>query len=449
VRPDAEFIEAACIPLDRAHGSGTLERADAILAAYPDLAETDIHVAAILGDDRAVRRFLELVPGSATAVRAPRGWDALTHLCFSRYLRLDPARSQGFVRAAAALLDAGASANTGFLRKDHEPESQFESALYGAAGIAHHAALTRLLLERGANPNDDETPYHTPEGYDDAALQVLVESGKVNGEGLATMLVRKHDWHHYEGIRWLLEHGADPNGGRRRGFVPTHHAVTRDNALPIIELLLVHGADPTLVSNGQTAVAIAARRGRTDLLDLFEGRGFDVGLRGVERLVAACARNDAAGVRSIAASEPALVRQLAAEGGRLLAEFAGNGNTEGVGLLLELGVGAGTPFIEGDGYWDLARESTALHVAAWRMRHETVKFLIAHGAPVDARDVRGRTPLLLAVKACVDSHWRDWRSLESIEVLLRAGASVSGIDVPSGYAEADGLLRAPAGGTHA
>jgi hypothetical protein len=54
------------------------------------------------------------VQGTATAEAGPRGWDALTHLSFSRYLRLDPAHVAGFVRAVTALLDAGADANTGF-----------------------------------------------------------------------------------------------------------------------------------------------------------------------------------------------------------------------------------------------------------------------------------------------------------------------------------------------
>jgi hypothetical protein len=31
--------------------------------------------------------------------------------------------------------------------------------LYGAAGVAHHADMTRLLIDRGADPNDEETPY--------------------------------------------------------------------------------------------------------------------------------------------------------------------------------------------------------------------------------------------------------------------------------------------------
>lgn len=58
------------------------------------------------------------------------------------------ARSAGFMRAAEALLDAGARAKTGFFDESHHPKPEFESALYGAAGVAHHAELTRLLIER-------------------------------------------------------------------------------------------------------------------------------------------------------------------------------------------------------------------------------------------------------------------------------------------------------------
>src|SRR5438067_1397004 len=301
------FIEAACVPLDGGHASGTLERAEAILAAHPEVASSNIHTAAILGDDAAVRRFLAVDPANATSKGGPRGWDALTHLCFSRYLRLDRARSDGFVRAAKALLDAGANANTGWHETNHQPEAEWESAIYGTAGVAHHAELTRLLLERGADPNDGETPYHTPETYDNAALKVLVESGELKADSLTTMLLRKTDWHDYEGIKWLLEHGVDPNRITHWGRTALHNAVLRDNALPIVELLLDHGADPTLISGaehnplpGKSAIAMAVRRGRGDVLALFERRGIPIELHCAERLIAACARTDAATVRSIA-----------------------------------------------------------------------------------------------------------------------------------------------------
>jgi hypothetical protein len=71
--PLADFIVAACVPLDRLHSTGTLERADAILAAHPELARLDIHAAAILGDDASVHRFIALDAGSATAKGGPHG----------------------------------------------------------------------------------------------------------------------------------------------------------------------------------------------------------------------------------------------------------------------------------------------------------------------------------------------------------------------------------------
>ncbi len=448
--PVAAFIEAACVPLDgSSHASGTLDRADAILAAYPEVSSSNVYTAAILGDAAGVRRFIARDAKSAAAKGGPNGWDALTYLCFSRYLRVDKQRSDGFVQAAKALLDAGASAKTGWTEKNHQPEPEWESAIYGVAGVAHHAELTRLLLERGADPNDGETPYHAPETRDNTALKVLVESGKLSDDSLTTILLRKTDWHDYEGIKWLLERGVNPNQTTRWGRMALHHAVQRDNSIKIIEVLLDHGADPTLLSSipklgnlgstGKSAVAMAARRGRGDLLELFEQRGVAVELQGVERLIAACARNDAASVRSIAESEPQLVDQLLKDGGTLLAEFAGTWNSGGARLLLDLGVPV-TALYGGDPYFEIAKDSTALHVAAWKAHAPTVKLLIERGAPVNALDGKGRTALALAVRACVDSYWTDIRSPDSVHALLDAGASVDGVDYPSGYTEVDELL---------
>src|SRR3989442_353997 len=230
--PRADFLRAAT-------WHGTLETAAAILAAHPEIASVDIYTAAILGDAAAVQRFLALDPANATAQGGPRGWDALTYLCFSKY----------------------------------------------------------LLLERGADPNDGEVPYHAPETHDNAALQILVESGKLNPDSLGTILLRKTDWHDYEGIKWLLERGVDPNRRTRWGKTALHNAVLSDNALEIFQVLLDHGADPTLIADrpersdralsGRSAVAMAARRGRGDVLELFERRGIPVELQGVERLLAA------------------------------------------------------------------------------------------------------------------------------------------------------------------
>jgi len=440
--PSAVFLEAACIPMGDWHASGTLEAAEALLAQKPEIAHANIYVAAALGDDAGVRRFLAADPRLATSKGGPHEWDALTYLCFSKYLRLDPSRSDGFLRAATALLDAGASAKTGWYEANDEPRPFWESAIYGAAGIARNVGLTRLLLEQGADPNDEETPYHVPETYNNAIMEALVESGKLNDESMTTLLLRKADWHDYDGLKYLLEHGADPNRMTRWHRTALLQAFRRDNAIQNIDLLLDHGADPTAINpeTGVSGLALAARRGRGDVLQSLERRGIPLDLCGVDELIAACAKNDGDSIAMIAESDPHLVDELRAQGGTLLAEFAGNGNTGGVRRLLDLGVSVAAPYREGDGYFEIAKDSTALHVAAWRARHDTLRLLIARGAAVNQRDARGRTPLALAIRACVDSYWKDRRSPDSIEALMQAGASLDGIEIPTGYPEADALL---------
>ncbi len=60
---------------------------------------------------------------------------------------------------------------------------------------------------------------------------------------MTTLLVRKGDWHDTEGIRLLLEHGADPNAMAFWKNSPLHHAVLRDNRLANIALMLDHGGE--------------------------------------------------------------------------------------------------------------------------------------------------------------------------------------------------------------
>ena len=427
---------------------GGLEKANAILAAEPGLARRSIFTAAVLGDEDSIRSCLAADPAAASAVSPPYGATALVYLCFSNYLRLDPAWTPAFVRAAALLLDAGADPNGGFRSSGEHPE--WESAIYGAAGVAHNAALTRLLLERGADPNDDETAYHAAETYDNGAMHALVESGRLQAPGLSTLLLRKTDWHDYQGIKWLLERGVAANAATRWGKTALHNAVLSDNRLAIVELLLEHGADPLAIATrpergssrrgAQTAVQMAARRGRGDALQAFAARGVSIELEGIEQLLAACARHDIVAVRSIAASAPQVVKELQADGARFLAWFSGVDNADGVRLLLDLGVPVDARFVEGEGYFDEAPHSLAIHVASWRASHATLRLLIARGSPINAPDGHGRTPLMLAVKACVDSYWAGRRSPESVKALLDAGASIEGLSIPSGYADVDALL---------
>jgi ankyrin repeat protein len=407
----AEFIKCACVPRDAWHQSGTLEQAESIRTAHPDVATADIHAAAILGDDATVRRFLDADKANATRKGGPYDWDALTHLCFSRYLRLDRARSDGFVRAAELLLDAGASPNTGFYEGEHQPTPEFESVMYGAAGVAHHPEMTRLLLDRGADPNDGETPYHSPEGFDNRAMEIIVESGKLAKAGFTTMLVRKIDWTDYNGALWLLEHGADPNHVSHWGRRALQQAIVRVSALRFFELLLDHGADPRLpAKDGTSTYAMAAGMGRGDVLALFEQRGFPVILDGDAAWLGAIALGDDARARRMVVRDPPLITRVRSQHPDLLVTFAGAGNTAGTRILLDFGFDIATRAKGGE---------TALHAAAWRERRTTVELLLSRGAPRDARNHRNETPLDVARRALVEySEFTPHKSTAIVALLM-------------------------------
>lgn len=438
---DHDFLRAALVPRNGPHASGDLSQASAFLAADPALVHASIHVAATLGEADGVREWLARDAALASAGGGPYGWDPLTHLAFSRYLRLDRARSAGFVEAARLLLEAGANANGGFWEASHEPRAVWESVLYGAAGIAHHAGVTQLLLDHGADPNDDEVPYHAPEGWDNAALTCILATGRLTPDSLTMMLLRKSDWHDVEGMRLVLDAGGDPNRHGAWGKTVLDHALRRDNALEMFELLVQYGADPRVESHGTSAIAKAAHCGRADVLSLFQRvTGGALALTGTDALLAACATGDADRVAQGVRTEPATVAHVRASAGAHLYGFALCGNSAGLSLLLSLGLPVDAPFEPGEGYWDVAPDSTALHVAAWRGHHDAVAALVAAGADVNRRDGWGRTPLMRAVAACTSSYWMGRRAPTSVRVLLEAGASRDGVSVPTGYDAIDALL---------
>ncbi len=418
---------------------GSLDEAEHLLAEHPQLTSADIFTAAILGDADAVSYFLDMDKANATAVAAPFGGNALVYLCLSKYLRLAKRPDEGFMKAAKALIDSGADPNSGFWTTGTNPE--FESALYGAAGVVQHAGLTRLLVDHGAEVNDEEVCYHCPETWDNAAMKVVVETGKLTGENLSMMLIRKLDWHDYEGAKYLLEHGANPNGERKRGWHPLHHALARINGSEMFELLLDYGADPYLVDDGLTAVARAAREGRSDVLKMIRDRGLGCRLQGIDELICACAMGDAHLIEPLIEKRPDLKDELMTMAGHLLAKFSASGNLQGVRLLLAIGLPVNAPFIEGDGYYCTPANSLPIHIAAWHNYPSIIQVLLDHGAAVNVPDGHGDTPLMLSVRASTQSYWVHRRSPLAVAALLKAGASPTGVPFPCGYAEIDELLK--------
>jgi ankyrin repeat protein len=428
--PRTEFIKAAI-------WHGDLKKAESLVAEHPELKNSDIHTAAITGDDEAVRRFIAADPSCVHAKSAPYDGDALNYLGLSKYLRFKPERTDAFLRAAKALLDAGADPNTGFWLNGER-----ETALYGAAGVAHHAAMTKLLIDRGADPNDPEVVYHSPEEWGNEAMPVVVETGRVTPENLSLMLIRKLDWHDEPGVKYLLDHGTDPARMRDRGWAPLHHALARANDTPIVESLLEHGANPLDTDDGITAVQRAAREGRRDVFELYRTRNVSLELPPFDHLLMTigCGPDDAA--KAAAKADPSSMAAIVADGGKFLCRFTRSWNWDGVRRLLELGVPANSPFVEGDGYSGVPKNALPIHAASWHLLPKAMKALIEHGADVNAvGPEHGATPLMLFALGCTDSYWTEMRSLDGAKLLLDAGADPTKVKLPTGYDELDALIR--------
>ena len=320
----------------------------------------------------------------------------LSRICASR-ATCESIEPVGRIRARRdRLLDAGAPAHTGFYDPSHSPQPHFESALYGAAGVAHDPALTRLLLARGVDPNDDEVPYHAPESRDLAVVEALVECGRLTADSLTMMLVRKHDWHDEPGVRYLLAHGADPNRQTRWGVTALHQAVRRDNAAAVVEALLAYGADPTRVMEPHAAhgrgdvdaVALAAWRGRADLLDLFARAGATLTRTEGAELLVACARGDESAARALLAAEPGVAAICRMLGSEWLALAAGNGNIPALRCLMAIGVPVNAVWGAGDGYFEIAK--CEHRVARRRLAGAARRGAISAGAGCRGRQHRWR-----------------------------------------------------------
>ena len=67
-------------------------------------------------------------------------------------------------------------------------------------------------------------------------------------------------------ITRLLERGADVNAVAGAGITPLHLAASRGD-VPLIDMLLAHGAQPTETDDGQTPIDLATERGHPEAVE--------------------------------------------------------------------------------------------------------------------------------------------------------------------------------------
>ena len=201
----SEFVEAAT--------DGRSARAERLLALHPRLARATLHTALVAGDVATVESHLSKRPDLAHERGGPRGWEPLHYVCHSSLARTRGADADGLVAIAQRLLALGASANTRFLWLHH---GVHRPVLWGATRVVQLPPLAELLLESGADPNDGVTLTMAASAGDIATLDLLHAYGASPDQpwatdGSASLYAILH-WSGTDvGLRWLLEHGADPD----------------------------------------------------------------------------------------------------------------------------------------------------------------------------------------------------------------------------------------------
>ena len=304
------------------------------------------------------------------------------------------AAKNGDIETAKVLLAAGGRVN--------------DTGSDGAHPLAYaivvgQSAFARFLLEQGADPNgaiDGVTALHAASGPVDiwikawnrrhgGALRGRLTLDERLGPGERASRQRRRserahdrvwdggtrvrperrvryvrDWHRRCGGAtplWVAAYATNPGPGRQRnrGRMPAN-----STAEILRSLLAAAGARPDSTSHDGTTTLMAA------------------------------------GAMDIGQTPPRAYRQPTAE--------------EAVRLLIDAGVDVNATN-EGD--------FAALHCAAFTGLPELVEYLVEHGADIDARDWRGRTPFRLAEGAKQSFHYQEWPEVAAL--LQELGADTS------------------------
>jgi ankyrin repeat protein len=363
--------------------SGTNNRANPrvalrMLAENPELIADDPYLACAIGDENALRQATEVDPTWVNRPGGPLRLPPLFAVVHSGLLRVDEFRER-LHRCARLLITAGADVNQPIFSRWppgslDKPDDRYPlSALYGAAGANHDAALTEVLLDAGANPNDGESLYHSLEN--NVCMRLLLEHGaRIAG---SNAIYRAIDLENDTALKLLLQHGGDPNEPARNAPLtdwgsPLAWAIYRRRPRHA-KALLEAGADtarPT--ADGVSPYRLALHFGLSDVADLLRARTDMPEISDEERFVAACARGDEAEARAIQVGRPDLPASLSPKQLRLLPDMAAAGADDAVKVMVRLG----WPIAVRGGDWD----ASALNHAVFRGNAGLTRFLLEHGA---------------------------------------------------------------------
>jgi hypothetical protein len=230
------------------------------------------------------------------------------------------------------------------------------------------------MLEAGADPNDNESLYHSLE--DVACTRALLAHGaRIAG---SNALYRSLDLADPAPLELLLAHGADANEPARNAPLtewgsPLMWAINRRRSPRHVAALLAAGASPRAATPaGVGAYSMALQLGLHDVAALLREHGADAALTDDDQFVAACAGADRAEAQRIRARRPDLPASLPPAQLRRLPDMVAAEGDDGARLMVELG----WPIAVRGGDWD----ASALNLAVFRGNALLTRFLLKHGA---------------------------------------------------------------------
>jgi ankyrin repeat protein len=273
------------------------------------------------------------------------------------------------------------------------PSDEFYSAIR-----SNDLARLEAMLKEGSSPNlaDNRgiTPlmYAATVGSADAMKLLIAKGADVNAKNAFGSTALMWSVTDLQKVRLLSDRGADVNAASKAGRTALLVAAMSDHSSDIVRLLIDKKADVKAIDAGKFTTLNAATLGNdTATIRLLIDAGVDVNAPGGPGLTP-------------------------------LMNAAGNGNLEAVKMLLAKG--AKVNAVSFDTFENVKNgpialgKFTPLLLAAASGSADVVKVLLNAGADVNAKDVRGMTPLMLALAT-------DRPNQGSISALLAKGADVS------------------------
>jgi ankyrin repeat protein len=338
------------------------------------------------------------------------------------------AARRGNLATVRALLAAGANPNA-------QEANGGQTALMWAA-VENHAAVIEELVHRGTDVQAGSKTGFTALMFaaqqgDASAIRILIGAGAKPNDAMPksglTPLIIASAMAHADAVAALLDNGADPNAVDARGYTSLHLVVrdsdygidlkSKDAIVKIVRALVAHGANPNIrykqekshktvtevTLQGATPLLLAAEVNNLDAVKALVEGGADPLIpteKGTTPLILAAG----AGTDVLRPRTPE-ERAMAVETAKYLLDHGADVNAAG-----EFG-------------W------TALHGAAYQGLNDVVALLVSKGARLDAKDGFGQTPLSISMSVLVKDIGdrrlqipRKFRK-ETAELLLKLGAT--------------------------